>query len=249
MVGPTQILKAAWPAPTGVLAGTSTRTLGVSKPPYDSNNMGLHVGDSPAAVMNNRQQLADCFSSKFTWQWLNQTHSVRVASVQCAGEPLNADAVYTNVPNIMCCVMTADCLPVFITNRAGTEVAMVHAGWRGLAAGIIENTIAEFHSSPQQLLAHLGPAIGPCHFEVEADVLDEFSASMADIKLAQFFKRQSDKKYLADLFGLAQAKLRSVGLTDYSGGEHCTVCESEHYFSFRRDGVTGRMVNYIGISS
>ncbi len=249
MVVAGDFLAASWPAPGNVVAGISLRSNGLSHKPFDSNNMGLHVGDNAAHVAGNRLQLANSMGKDLHWQWLEQTHSVEVVAVEEAGPVLEADAIYTSVPNIMCCVMTADCLPVFVTNQAGTEVAIAHCGWRGLAAGVLENTLAEFKSPPNQLLVYLGPAIGPCHFEVGEDVKTAFSESMPKAQIDTLFAPKANEKYLADLYSLAKVKLQELGVNLHFGGEACTVCDSKHFFSFRRDGITGRMANFICLTS
>ena len=249
MKGQKSYLLATWPAPSNVVAGISLRHGGNSNKPFDSNNMGAHVGDVQAAVQTNRLQLANAMDKSLTWQWLNQTHSVNVARVEQAGAPIDADAIYTNVPDIACCVMTADCLPIFITNKSGSEIAMVHAGWRGLADGILEQTLVQFSVSAEQLLVYLGPAIGPCHFEVGGDVKAAFAVNMAEPVLDKLFEPKGGDKYFADLHGLADAKLQAAGISNIFGGNDCTVCDQDRFFSFRRDGVTGRMVSFIYFSS
>lgn len=243
------LIAASWQAPTNILAGTSLRTGGGSRKPYLSNNMGMHVGDDPAAVACNREKLASDLGPQFSWQWLNQTHSVDVVRVEQAGAAQDGDAIYTNVPDIVCCIMTADCLPVFITNRSGSEIALAHAGWRGLAGGVIENTVAHFNTPPEELLVYFGPAIGPCHFEVGEDVKAAFTAAMPAAAIDKLFVPWSDGKFLADLYGLAKAKLAALGVIEYAGGDYCTVCAEDRFYSFRRDGDTGRMVNFICIAS
>jgi hypothetical protein len=245
----SEFLAASWQAPLNILAGTSLRTGGISNRPFDSNNMGLHVGDNPAHVAHNRSQLAGTLGKDLAWQWLTQTHSVDVVRLEKAGPALEADGIYTSVPNIVCCVMTADCLPVFITNQAGTEVAIAHAGWRGLAGGVIENTVAQFSAPPEQLMVYLGPTIGPCHFEVGGDVREEFAACIPAPLIHSLFTSIAQEKYLADLYGLAKAKLQSIGVSRYFGGDACTVCDKKRMFSFRRDGATGRMANFICLTS
>ncbi|MFT4862464.1 MAG: YfiH family protein [Pseudohongiellaceae bacterium] len=249
MGGAGDFLAAPWLAPGNVLAGTTLRTKGLSRKPFATNNMGLHVGDNATYVANNRLQLASSIGKDQNWQWLEQTHSVDVVRVEEAGPALEADAIYTSVPNIMCCVMSADCLPVFITNQEGSEVAIAHCGWRGLAGGVLDNTLAEFKSQPDQLLVYLGPAIGPCHFEVGEDVKAAFSVSMPKATVDTLFAPKGHDKYLADIYGLAKAKLHELGVSNHFGGEACTVCDSERFFSFRRDGVTGRMANFICLTS
>ncbi len=242
-------LPATWTAPSNIVAGTSLRNGGNSHKPFDSNNMGAHVGDDPSAVESNRSQLTNSQDKSVAWQWLNQTHSVDVAKVERAGKVIDADAIYTNVPDVACCVMTADCLPIFIANTTGSEIAIVHAGWRGLAGGILEKTLAQFTASYENLLVYFGPAIGACHFEVGSDVKAAFALNMMDSELDKLFAPQGGGKYLADLYGLAYAKLQAAGINNISGGKHCTVCDQDRFFSFRRDGVTGRMVSFIYFSS
>jgi YfiH family protein len=239
-----------WPAPASVHAAVSTRARGISLPPYDSLNLGGHVGDEPAAVAENRarlrralQGMAPCSEP----QWLNQVHGVIVieaadtADVRARWAP-DADGVTTNLPGIPCVVMTADCLPVLFCDRAGTRVAAAHAGWRGLCAGVLEATLASF-ANPAEVLCWLGPAIGPDAFEVGAEVRVAFMAHDAAAETA--FRPAATGKFMADIYLLARQRLQAAGVAGVYGGDFCTVRDSARFFSYRRDGRTGRMGSVI----
>ncbi|TDB48267.1 purine nucleoside phosphorylase YfiH [Photorhabdus luminescens] len=239
----TALIFPNWPQPTAVKACSSTRLGGMSLSPYDSLNLGKHVGDKPDAVEQNRHILAKMAELPQSPIWLEQVHGTRV--VRLDGQPLEdnkADAVYTNIPGQVCAVMTADCLPVLFCSSAGDEVAAAHAGWRGLCAGVLENTIAQFKAKPNQIQAWLGPAIGAKKFEVGNEVLQAFTLQHAD--LSQAFIPVGEK-YLADIYLLAKLKLQSVGVKAIFGGNECTVSNKEKFFSYRRDGITGRMATLI----
>lgn len=234
-------LVAAWPAPARVRTCLTTRLGGVSLPPWDSFNLGTHVGDLPAHVAQNRSRLVDTLGCRPAW--LDQTHSTRVV----AADPervYDADASWTRAPGIACTVMTADCLPVLFTDRAGTRVAAAHAGWRGLVGGVLENTLAALESPPQDLLAWLGPAIGPSAFEVGPEVRAAFVA-LHPQTTAAFLPSSRPGHFLADIFLLARLRLEAVGLTAIHGGGLCTFSDAERFYSYRRDGQTGRMAALI----
>ncbi|KMW73267.1 hypothetical protein TI10_09220 [Photorhabdus luminescens subsp. luminescens] len=239
----TALIFPNWPQPTAVKACSSTRLGGMSLSPYDSLNLGKHVGDKPDVVEQNRHILAKMAELPQPPIWLEQVHGTRV--VRLDGQPLEdnkADAVYTNIPGQVCAVMTADCLPVLFCSSVGDEVAAAHAGWRGLCAGVLENTIAQFKAKPNQIQAWLGPAIGAKKFEVGNEVLQAFTLQHAD--LSQAFIPVGEK-YLADIYLLAKLKLQSVGVKAIFGGNECTVSNKEKFFSYRRDGITGRMATLI----
>jgi polyphenol oxidase len=239
-----------WPAPANVKALQSTRTGGISAAPYNSLNFGSHVNDNPIHVAHNRQLLNQFLPSEPVW--LNQTHSINVvdaANVTCLPD---ADASYTNRKNVVCVTMTADCLPILLCDTAGTLVASIHAGWRGLCDGVIEETVAKLPVKSSDLMAWLGPAIGPNAFEVGAEVRTQFMAKDAKAELA--FKPHGDKqaqdKWLADIYKIATQRLNNLGITQIYGGQEnnqnfCTFTDKERFFSFRRDGVTGRMATLI----
>ncbi|MGB0833640.1 MAG: peptidoglycan editing factor PgeF [Psychrobium sp.] len=232
-----------WAAPSYVKAFTTIRTGGVSEAPFDTNNLGAHVGDDLAAVIANRQAINHHLSNDVIW--LNQTHSIDVVEIN-ADTPQNSDgdAAFTTLTNTPCCVMTADCLPLLVTNRSGSKVAAIHGGWRGLADGIVENSLSYFNESPSELLVWLGPAIGPEQFEVGQDVVDIFVSKHPDNRLC--FKARGDK-FLADIYQLARNTLNRYGVTQISGGDYCTVTQGDKFFSYRRDGQTGRMATVIWI--
>jgi len=235
-----------WPAPARVHAAVSTRVGGVSLPPYGSLNLGTHVGDVSAAVTQNRsllwrglQDIAACGEP----QWLNQVHGVTV--VEAAADPVqrhgflpDADGVTTALAGIPCVVMTADCLPVLFCDRAGTRVATAHAGWRGLCAGVLEATLASF-ADVADVLCWLGPAIGPGAFEVGPEVRAAFVAHDAVAEAA--FRPGLPGKFMADIYLLARLRLLAAGVSGVYGGDFCTVTDGERFFSYRREGRTGRM--------
>ncbi|MFZ7274442.1 peptidoglycan editing factor PgeF [Avibacterium avium] len=238
-------LKPNWAAPANIHAFTTLRQGGVSQAPYDSFNLGDHVGDDKNSVKTNRTLLVEQFHLPQFPLFLNQTHSTRVIRLPYDGNNLDADAVYTNQPNQVCLVMTADCLPVLFTNQQGTEVAAAHAGWRGLCDGVLEQTIQQFQAEPQEIIAWLGPAIGQKSFQVGEEVRQQFIAQ--DPNAAQAFVPDSIEqgKYLADLYHIARLRLNKLGISQISGGEHCTYLEKTAFFSYRRDKQTGRMASLI----
>ena len=239
-----------WPAPAGVRAATTTRQGGVSQPPFDSFNLGGHVGDAPAAVAANRKQLRESLSLPGEPYWLNQIHGTAVANLDTCSEGLpEADASITTVKDMVCAVLTADCLPVLFCDQAGTQVAAAHAGWRGLAAGVLEATVASFAAPPEQIIAWLGPAIGPQTFEVGDEVRQAFCEydSTAAEAFTAVQSETNEKKWLADVYQLARQRLAAVGVNAVFGGGRCTFTEADEFYSFRRDGVTGRMVSLVWV--
>ncbi|MCG9082710.1 peptidoglycan editing factor PgeF [Laribacter hongkongensis] len=241
-----QNLTAGWPAPARVRTLITTRDGGVSLAPYASLNLGQHVGDDPAAVAENRARLRACLPAEPFW--LNQVHGIGVqeACADAPDVPPDADAGFTRQPGVVCAVMTADCLPVLLADRSGSVVAAAHAGWRGLCNGIIEATIARMAVPASDILAWLGPAIGPDAFEVGPEVRTAFMAH--DPTAASAFAAIPDGKYLADIYLLACQRLNACGVTEVHGGDACTVTERERYFSYRRDGRTGRMASLIWLA-
>ncbi|WP_261857804.1 peptidoglycan editing factor PgeF [Photobacterium sanguinicancri] len=240
----TQIIP-DWPAPTNVKAISTTRVGGTSVAPYQSFNLGLHVGDDPLAVCHHRDSLQQQLQLPSSPAWLNQTHSTTVLTLtKPLLEVVDADGSYTQQSGIACTVMTADCLPVLLCDKAGTQVAAVHAGWRGLVDGIIEQALALFNAPSSDILVWLGPAIGPQQFEVGEEVRQQFMAVLPEAECA--FTAHGEK-WLADIYQLARQRLCHSGITHIYGGEHCTVTESDTFFSYRRDGVTGRQASLIWI--
>jgi YfiH family protein len=232
-----------WPAPANVLALQTNRDEGCSLSPYDSFNLGSHVGDNPMHVAQNRQMLSAFLPSEPVW--LNQVHGINVVDAANTDCLPDADASFTTRNNVVCVTMTADCLPILICDNAGTLVASIHAGWRSLCDGVIEATIAKLPAKPADLMAWLGPAIGPNAFEVGVEVREQFIAKDAKAELA--FKKHGDK-YLADIYQIATQRLNSLGVTQIYGGGRCTFTEKENFFSFRRDGATGRMATIVWLS-
>lgn len=233
-----------WPAPPSVRALQTTRLGGVSRAPYEAFNLGDHVGDDLAAVAANRERLAACLPAPPLW--LKQVHGTAVADVGNAVPGVEADAAISRRPGQVCAVMTADCLPVLLCDRAGTVVAAVHAGWRGLCSGVIEAAVAAMGRPGQELMAWLGPAIGPGAFEVGEEVRAAFLAR--DPEAAEAFADQGDGKWLADLWQLARRRLVALGLSDIHGGGQCTFSEAGRFYSYRRDGATGRMATLIWLA-
>jgi polyphenol oxidase len=231
-----------WHLPPGVRALQTTRLGGVSAAPWQSLNLGDHVGDDPARVAANRSLLSAQLPALPCW--LKQVHGTSVfdADTGTAGVP-EADAAVARTAGRVCVVMTADCLPVLLCDRAGSVVAAAHAGWRGLRAGVLEASVAAMKVAPASLTAWLGPAIGPQSFEVGAEVREAFVAD--DPAASQAFVAGTDGRYLADLYLLARQRLLRVGVTEIHGGGSCTLRDPERYFSYRRDGVTGRMATLI----
>jgi len=231
-----------WPAPPNVRAFSTTRSGGVSRGAWSSLNLGLHCGDDPSLVEQNRARLSEVLPAPA--QWLHQVHGTSVvqhsARVTCE---LEGDALVSFEPHQVCAVLTADCLPIFFCNRRGDRVGIAHAGWRGLAGGILEATVRALDEAPNQLMAWMGPAIGPQAYEVGSDVAeafpDEFPAG---------FTRHGDR-FLLDIYSVAKLKLAAAGVQEVYGGRYCTMSDPERFFSYRRDGATGRMASLLWLDS
>lgn len=234
-----------WPAPACVRGLVTTRNGGVSTGPYASMNLGLHVGDSVADVQRNRALLRKGLPGEPGW--LEQVHGVAVADADGTGAPARADASVARRPGAVCAVMTADCLPVLFCNDEGSVVAAAHAGWRGLAAGVLDATLARMGVPAATVMAWLGPAIGPAAFEVGDEVREAFVA--ADPATAIAFRRAGGAgKWMADLFLLARLRLARLGVSRAYGGGICTYAERERFFSYRREGITGRFVSMVWLA-
>ncbi|MFC3022738.1 peptidoglycan editing factor PgeF [Vibrio zhugei] len=232
-----------WPAPKSIKAFSSTRVGGVSQGQYQGLNLGAHVGDNVTDVENNRASIAQTFAMPAPPIWLNQTHSTRVLRAESPQlDTLDADGICTALPHVVCTVMTADCLPVLITNTSGTQVAAVHAGWRGLAGGIIENALAQIHG---EALVWLGPAIGPDKFEVGDDVVEAFTHVHEQTQ--QAFLPQENGKWLADMEAITRIRLHALGVDGVYSCKLCTYQHPKQFYSYRRDGVTGRQASFIWI--
>jgi len=240
----TNYITPQWPAPTWVRALTTTRQGGVSEGPYQSLNFGMYVDDNREHVNLNRLKLNQHHNFQQEPFWLKQIHSNRVvlASDENSRE---ADGAWTTQPGLPCVVTTGDCIPLLLCDSAGSLVAAVHCGWRGMMRGIIENAIAAIENKAQgEILAWLGPAIGPLNYEVgeevrQAFIADNFTASYA------FKKANKEGKWMADMVQVARIRLKQLGVSAIYGGEHCTYQNSQQFYSYRRDGTTGRMATLI----
>lgn len=240
-------IRPQWPAPECVGSLITTRNGGVSRGCYSSLNLGDHVGDDPAAVATNRERVIEITGSQPSW--LTQIHGTNVVDAdECssAGPSLQADAAFSRRAGVACAVMTADCLPVLFCDDDGTVVAAAHAGWRGLLAGVLENTVKAMGVPGNRLMAYLGPAIGPQAFEVGEEVLTAFVSLNPEAATA--FQPSVQGKWLADIYLLARQRLLQKGIDRVFGGVFCTVNEPERFFSYRRDGQTGRMASLIWLN-
>lgn len=249
-LNPFQWVIPTWPAPLNVKAFTTVRQGGISRAPYDSFNLALHVGDNPEAVLANRTQLKQAANLLQEPLWLTQTHSTRVvdvadfADLKKMHDFIDADASVAFKPNQVCVVLTADCLPILLCDKAGTRISAIHAGWRGLAGGIVEAAVQKLNCDPKNLVAWLGPAIGPDAYEVRADFLAAFKEHQSEVT----FKPKEKGYWLANMYELARIRLQRAGVTAIYGGEFCTYQDSARFYSFRRSGVTGRMATLIWFS-
>ena len=240
-----------WPAPAQVKSLQTTRIGGLSRPPYASLNLGTHVGDDPLVVASNRQLLSPYLPSEPVW--VNQVHGVEVIDAETSSCLQNADASFTTQKNVVCVTMTADCLPVLLCDKAGTVVAAVHAGWRGLCDGVIEAAVKKMSVNNNEILAWLGPAIGPNAFEVGGDVREQFIQHHAQATSAFKPIENSNDKWLCDMYLVAKQRLNAIGVTQIFGGSvnegFCTYTDEARFFSFRRDNVTGRMASLIWLEN
>ncbi len=246
-----EVIRPDWPAPAAIRAVFALRRGGVSRPPFDSLNLGLHTGDDPEAVAENRRRLREALALPSEPAWLTQVHGAAVVRLEQVTpvEP-RADAAATRLPGRVCAIQVADCMPVLIAARDGSAVAAAHAGWRGLAAGVLEATIralgAEpFRIAPQDLMAWMGPAIGPRHFEVGDEVREAFIAGDAGAESA--FTRNARGRWQCDLYLLARRRLAAAGVRDVHGGGWCTYADPARFYSYRRDGRCGRMAAMVWI--
>lgn len=241
------IIRPDWECSANIQACVTTRIGGLSAAPYDQLNLGDHVNDDPQRVSHNRALLKSQLELPAEPVWLQQVHGTRVVDAAEVKSGVSADAAFTAQDNTICAVLTADCLPVFFCTEDGSTVAVAHAGWRGLAAGILQTTATALQTSSAQILCWLGPAIGPHAFEVGGEVRETF-ISQQDAAAAAFIKTSEDH-WLADIYTLARIQLKSMGISRISGGEHCTFTDAERFYSYRRDGVTGRMASLIWMSN
>jgi YfiH family protein len=230
-----------WPAPACVKALITTRAGGVSTGPFASFNLGLRTGDDPLAVAANRARLNSLLPQPP--RWLRQVHGSRVVEADALADAPEADAAIARHPGTVCAVLVADCIPVLLAHETGATVAISHAGWRGLAGGVVENTIRGMGCDPRGITAYLGPGIGSTAFEVGADVRDAFLAR--DAAAAAAFTPHAAGKWLADLFLLARRCLQRAGVGAIHGGALCTYSDARRFFSYRRERTTGRMAALI----
>lgn len=232
-----------WPAPPAVRALSSWRAGGVSTEPFKSLNLGGHVGDAPEAVAENRRRLCAAAGVPTEPVWLSQQHGTGVLDLDAPGEGRVADASLTRIPGRVCAILTADCLPLLLADDSGRGVAAAHAGWRGLAAGVIEATVDALAVPPRSLLAWIGPGIGRGHFEIGPEVRTELLCG--DPEAAAAFDPSPTGRFMADLPWLARRRLERLGIERIYGGGACTYASPEQYFSHRRDGRTGRQATLI----
>ena len=250
MLQKTGLIIPDWPAPPCVKAFFTTRAGGVSSGAYSSLNLGAHVGDEPQNVAENRRRLYELLPTEPVW--LNQVHGVNVVLAEAVLSSdwsiREADGVVTARSEMPCAVMVADCLPVLFCTEDGSRVGAAHAGWRGLASGVLERTVEAMATNPARIIVWLGPAIGADAFEVGANVFDAFSSSPAECVSAFRPIAGRPDKYHADICALARQRLHRAGVHDIYGGQFCTVNDPKRFFSYRRDGKTGRMAGLIWIT-
>lgn len=244
-----------WPAPANVKALQTTRTGGYSRASYASLNLGAHVNDDSITVAQNRQLLNPYLPSEPIW--VNQVHGVDVIDAAISSCLENADASFTTKQSVVCVTMTADCLPVLLCDKKGTVVAAVHAGWRGLCDCVIEAAVNKMAVDKEEILAWLGPAIGPTAFEVGSEVREQFiqmdaQAALAFKPVVNPLEPQLNDKWLCDMYLIAKQRLNRLGVTHIYGGgvneDFCTYTDATRFFSFRRDNVTGRMASLIWLA-
>ncbi len=243
-------LRPEWPAPSGVRAAFTTRSGGHSAAPWAALNLGARVGDDPASVAANRAAVVRGLGLPAPPQWLHQVHGTELVAAADDGVERIGDACWTRQPGLVCAVQSADCLPMLLCDRAGTLVAAVHGGWRGLAAGIVQRVLIGLGVAPDSLLAWLGPAIcGRC-YEVGDEVRAAFRGGEGDRLADQFRPAERPGHWLADLHGIARAQLQASGVPADAihGGELCTLEDGRRFYSHRRDGVTGRMAALIWLA-
>lgn len=260
-----------WPAPRGVRVLSTWRGGGVSEGTYASLNLGNHVGDAAAAVAENRSRLRRAAELPGEPVWLRQVHGTAVADLDVPGTGLGtgsgampgtgsgggesavawpasgADAAVTRQPGRVCAILTADCLPLVFATPEGDRVGAAHAGWRGLALGVIEAAVRALDVPPERLLVWLGPAIGPLHFEVGAEVREALLKQ--DLGAEAAFVPNARGRFMADLYALARRRLGALGVSRIFGGDECTFARADRYFSYRRDGVTGRQATLIWLEN
>ncbi|MGH8401595.1 MAG: peptidoglycan editing factor PgeF [Gammaproteobacteria bacterium] len=242
---PIELISPNWPAPAKVRAASTTRDGGVSSGPYTSLNLGDHVGDAADAVNENRRRVSEALNLKQAPRWLQQVHGTRIARLDGGAITGSADAAVTARAGEVCVIMTADCLPVLLCDRSGAVVAAAHCGWRSLVAGVLENTVMAMQVPATELLAWLGPAIGPEVYEVGDEVMQAFVDK--DVHATAAFRHKPNEKWLCDLYALARMRLEMLGVKEIYGGGFSTFTDKQRFFSYRRDGECGRMGTFIWI--
>jgi YfiH family protein len=259
---PVELITPEWEAPAEVRSVMTTRLGGVSVAPWQSLNVGVHVGDSTVAVLENRMRVRQEAQLPSEPVWLDQVHGTSVVVLDASSTPRTvtaeqlmqsarprADAAVTRATGVVCAIQVADCLPVLFAARDGSVIGAAHAGWRGLASGVLDATVAAMDVPADQIVAWLGPAIGPGEFEVGDDVVAAFAATARDAERERAaFVRKENGKWLCDLFTLARLRLAAMGITQVSGGGLCTVSDARRFYSYRRDGQTGRMAALIWLT-
>lgn len=241
-----EFLHAYWKAPKNVHALTTTRGAGVSTGAFTSFNLAEHVGDTRDSVRKNRALLNRTLQLPSEPLWLQQVHGTDVVNAADANIGATADGAWTNKRDIVLAVLTADCMPIFICDKAGTKIALLHAGWRGLLTGVIESSVAALRTPGNQLMAYLGPGIGAEVYEVGLDVYEAFLKH--NPAAATAFCSSREDHWLANMYLLARQRLQSLGIEDITGGEHCTYLEGDRFYSYRRDRQTGRMASLVWLT-
>lgn len=242
--GAPGFLMPEWPAPPGVRCAFTLRTGGVSAAPYDSLNVGAHVGDTLEAVRENRRRVREALRLPGEPVWLQQVHGTDVLDLDCLPpEAPRADAAVARAAGAVCVIQVADCMPVLFASRDGSAVGAAHAGWRGLAGGVLERTVRALGVAPERLIAWLGPTISQQHFEVGDDVRTAFVSG--DPASESAFVANARGRWQCDLYALARLRLAALGVRDVFGGGWCTYAETPRFFSYRRDGQCGRMAALI----
>ena len=240
-------IEADWPAPTQVRAGTTTRLHGFSAAPYDSLNLAGHVGDKDSSLAENRHFIREQLGLPAKPLWLRQVHGTQLVNDSDWSPAIEADASWTRQANVICAILTADCLPLLVCNHAGNQVAAIHLGWRGLSNGLLEKVLRTFDSEPAHLLAWMGPHIRQPHYEVGEDVYLAFTSRESGTDHA--FHEYGDRKWLLSLAALTESRLRTSGISMIYDCGACTYADSQRFFSYRRQKLTGRMATLIWIDS
>lgn len=244
------LIRPEWPTPDGIHAAFTLRQGGVSEAPFDTLNVGTHVGDRPEAVAENRARIGRALELPAAPAWLEQVHGIDVLNLDHVHSSLRADASFTRRPDRVCAIQVADCMPVLFAACDGSAVAAAHAGWRGLAGGVLEATVKALDIPPQNLIAWLGPAIGPTRFEVGDEVREAFlSQSRAQTSVAaDAFESNERGRWWCDLHALGRLRLSALGIRSIHAGDWCTHTDAGRFFSYRRDGQCGRMTALIWLT-